>query len=545
VNLREPALFCVAIPGSGKTHTLTHAIVQRIQSGELHPKQILAVTFTRLAAHEMRRRLGEMLPPHRLRGLTIGTFHSVCYEFIRRNSYLLGYASDQIMVYDREEQRRLLKETIKSSRYNPTQASVLGALDRMAQTGEMPFEMELHRDVHRVVDLYLRALKEHNAVDYAVVPMLALRLIEMDARTPWTDIFADEAQDLDSLQYRLFRLLQPERIFFVGDPDQLIYGWRGADVDLMRNQAREMKAEIKVLDVNYRSDNAILEAANRLIAHNEHRIPKEMKPASEEQGQGVVTLIDEAQQLDYIRGAAVAEGTIAVLGRTNDIITQVSNDLHQLGVEHELIGRRQKVLERPDVKTILSYLCFADYPLSPTVLTRAHAKTKGQTFYRTVLDLYGPLQDFFLTMDEETSLLQKLSFAIAHYRNLKGSMSDLDEADLIRLASDFVRLERWTNRTPGNFVAWLSLRDGQDEVKSDAHLQLMTIHAAKGLEFDTVFITGLHDRLLPHKRNQEGDGLEEERRLMFVAMTRARHSLVLVKSTEWPSRFIAEAMGDT
>lgn len=564
VDFRGPALFCVAIPGSGKTRTLTQAIVDRIKKGETHPSKILAVTFTRLAAHEMRRRLEELLPARKLRQMTVGTFHSICYDFIRANWQLLGYASKDIFVYDRHEQKRLLKEVIKTSRYRPTQTAVLKGLDQMAQTGEQPSELELTRDVHRVLDLYLRALLEHNAVDYSVVPHLALRLIEMDAPTPWLDIFVDEAQDLDPLQYRVFALLQPERIFFVGDPDQLIYGWRGADVSLMRQKAVDLKAEIKVLDLNYRSGVRILTAANSLIRHNTERIDKAMHPA-DPATPAEVHVIDETQQLDWIQAATERlDGTIAVLGRTNDLITILSNDLHARDIEHELIGRREKLLERPDIKAVLSYLCFPDYPLSPTVLTRvleaegfsnldiervrAGAKSKGQTFFDVVTDydrreICPPLPIFYDDLNDEPSLIQKLGLVLARYRNLKGSLSALDETDLMTVASTFVRLERWKDRTPGNFISWLSLRDGQDEIKSDAPLQLMTIHAAKGLEFDTVFVAGLHDRVLPHKRNQEGEGLEEERRLMFVAMTRARKTLVLVESAEWPSRFVGEATG--
>jgi DNA helicase-2/ATP-dependent DNA helicase PcrA len=542
-----PATVCVACPGSGKTTTLTESIARRMEA--VDPSRIMAVTFTRLAAAQLRERLAGRCDGRRL---TIGTFHAIAYDMVRQCWRQLEYASETIFILDRHEARKLLKEVIFTSRYSCTQTAVTSAIDHFATRGEWP---QMARDVEGAVDLYLRAMRERNSIDYPSVSVLAYKCLAAGwLQGQWTDIFVDEAQDLDRLQHRIFRLLAPMRMMMVGDSDQLIYGWRGAEVDLMRRAVQEWHAEVHLLERNYRSRPFIVEAASNLIGHNQVRIPKVMRSCVEADD-GRVRVVGPEEALALL--GEPFEGTTAVLSRTHDVIQEVSCELARRNVPHRLIGRREKLLEREDVKDALAVLAFPSYPESTATMQRVmkllgksdyavesvatDAKLNGRTLYDVAVDRSPDLQEIYA--EDDGVITEQLAAIFSWLRKLNGGLLVQDEKDILAIVSDFVRHEPWARRDAGRLLAWINLRDGQDEV-GDEPIQLMTVHAAKGLEFDRVVVVGLHDRVFPHKRSTTPENLEEERRLMFVAVTRAKHELVLCQDLDYPSRFIREVVGD-
>jgi len=543
-----PALFCVANPGSGKTRTLTHAVANRVLSG-VDPRRILAVTFTRLAAAEMRRRLSEMGIPA---GISVGTFHSICYELIRDHYETLGFSSKDVAVYDRHEQLLLIKEIIATTKHSPSQSAVLAALQHMSATGRQPDD--LPRPVESILNLYLNQMWEHNAVDYSLVPYLALQLLRDGHGQSWTDIFVDEVQDLDALQHEAFRLMKPQRIFFVGDPDQLVYGWRNASIELMRESVTQWGATVKVLNTNYRSGHLIIAAANQLIKHNTNRIPKEIVPS--DQGPGEVIVIEEAGLGQWVK-ENYGQGSMAIMARTHNELALVSRQLSYVDLKFEMVGKREKLLEREDVKTALSYLAWPTMPLSPSFMrrvleyegysalrideVRCAAKTTGATFFQRAIEMSPALAEFYTGMMESEGLVERMISVLHRMRKVKGGLDRQDEGEMIGFLTGFIRLEAWHNRTAPRLIAWINLRDGQDDVKPESPLSLMTFHAAKGLEFDTAIIAGLSDQTMPFRRaHTDPVRMEEERRLMYVAITRARHRLVLVRPETNPSRFLGE-----
>ena len=545
----ESNLMIVAGPGSGKTATLIETIVHRVKSGMVHPSRIGAITFTRLAAYEMKRRLQFRINE----GIWVGTFHSLCYEIVAEHWQRLGFASSQIAVYDSVEQMALIDETIKSSRHRVGKTKVRAFLDEWATSGAMP---DSEGEMEPIVQAYLRALLTQGAVDYPTVVILATSLVREspEAFPRWTDLFVDECQDLNWSQWRFVRDHPAERKVMVGDPDQLIYGWRGAEIGTMRRMQQELGAQgrgasVTFLENNYRSGPQICAAGNKLIALNEDRYPKQT--ISKAVIDDVVERIPNDCFVEHVREA---EGTVAILGRTHRTLNRWWGTLHGEGVEAELVGEREHLLESEAVRTVIAYMVWPGLPDNPRIAERVlkqeglHTIEVQEVFARARSEGRSLLEAAALTHDnvsamydefEEEALSTKLALVLARLRpNM--AIEPKQEAALAYLVSVFIRTSIWEKRTSSAFVAWLNLRDTQDEIDLEAPLQMMTIHASKGLEFDTVYIVGLSAHVFPHKKSMD---IEEERRLMFVALTRARRRVVLVTPNEEESRFVDEVLG--
>lgn len=553
----ERAVVCLASPGSGKTHTLTAVIADRIERGEVQPSEVLALTFTRLAAAQLRTRLRRVLGD-RSRAVTIGTFHGVAYEVIRQNWKAMGFASPEIAVYDRSEQKALIKETIFTSRYSCSVTAVLREIDGLAENFFVNINHDdAPRDVAAVGAMYRRALIEHNALDYSLIPFVFMEgLRSGKIVTPWRDIFVDEAQDLDRAQHWAFERMRPTRIFFVGDIDQMVYGWRGASFAAFRTAMKSWQAAQTFLPVNYRSGARIVGAAQELIRHNVDRFDKGMRPA-DGAVEGEVRVRPEAELTEAVR--ALPEGSVAVLARTNDEVAAIATHLAAAGIECERSGRRDKVLERPDVKLALAYLIWPEWAHSPVLMARvltaeglsdlwveqirSVARRFGVPLYKQALLEVPPLAEFYREIEHD-GLMERLVMIQQRMNRYGRRLLEDDRNDLTVLLTQFLRSTHVEQRGADRFAAWLSLRDAQDEVCEGAvRCQVLTIHAAKGLEFDHVVVGGLHDRLLPHKRCHGSPAeIEEERRLLYVAITRARQTLTLLVPPEQPSRFLAELL---
>ncbi len=608
-NLNPEQLAAVTLPpqhalilagaGSGKTRVLTTRIAWLISTGQVGPHGVLAVTFTNKAAKEMLARLSAMLPIN-TRGMWIGTFHGLCNRLLRAHhreaalpaTFQILDSADQLSAI-----KRLLKNlNVDDEKFPPRELA--NFINSHKEQGIRAAQAEAYDDyTQRRVDLYAEydaQCQREGVVDFAE---LLLRTYELLCRNEplrrhyqerFRHILVDEFQDTNRLQYAWLKLLaghdasgaQPDGacLFAVGDDDQSIYAFRGAEVGNMRDLEREFKvANVIRLEQNYRSHGNILDAANALIKNNRGRLGKNLwtdagagEPIRVFEG---FSDLDEARfVVDEVR-ELVREGIerpqIALLYRSNAQSRVLEHQLFTAGVPYRVYGGL-RFFDRQEIKHALAYLRLIANPDDDTAFARvvnfptrgigsrsiealqeaahransslynAAASLSGKAgasvgnFIRLIETLRNETKD--LPLPEVIDHLIEKSGLRQHYLGEKEGGERLENLDeLINAATSFVQEESDTLANPADadplasFLAHASLEAGEHQAgEGQEAVQLMTVHAAKGLEFDVVFITGLEHGLFPHDNStQERDGLEEERRLMYVAVTRARKRLYL------------------
>jgi DNA helicase-2/ATP-dependent DNA helicase PcrA len=617
----RPALI-LAGAGSGKTRVLTTRIAWLIQTGQLSPGGVMAVTFTNKAAKEMLTRLGAMLPMP-VRGMWIGTFHGLCNRFLRAHWKLAGLPQG-FQILDSADQLSAVKRVIKAmnldeERYVPKQ--ITWAIAGAKEEGLRPGDIEVHdaqsRVLAEVYQAYEDQCQREGVVDFAELMLRTYEILRDNAalrdhyQHRFRHILVDEFQDTNKLQYAWLKMFAGPHtaVFAVGDDDQSIYAFRGAQVGNMTDFEREFKVQQVIkLERNYRSFGNILDAANELIAHNSKRLGKNL---STEAGPGEPVrvfeatsdfaeaqwFVDEARQLHR---DGVNRSDIALLYRSNAQSRVMESALFNAGVPYKVYGGL-RFFERAEVKHALSYLRLIENPNDDTSFLRVvnfpargigarsieqlqdAARTSGRSLSQSVGAVAGKsgsnLQGFVALIDamrEGTRglTLREIIEHMLHHSGLitfyttdkdgKDRLENLEE--LVNAAEAFVTQEGFgkdavalpvdehagalaegipvavaaVDLTPdaetgeimsplAAFLTHASLEAGDNQAQAgqDA-IQLMTVHAAKGLEFDAVFITGLEEGLFPNEKSvADINGIEEERRLMYVAITRARKRLYL------------------
>ncbi|MGE5524557.1 MAG: DNA helicase II [Rhodospirillaceae bacterium] len=596
VTLPHQSALILAGAGSGKTRVLTTRIAWLIQTGQVSPHGLLAVTFTNKAAKEMLTRISAMLPIN-TRGMWVGTFHGLCNRLLRTH-YREANLPQLFQILDTQDQLALIKRLMKSmnmdeERYPPRQAQWFIAQQK--EEGRRADKVEPYDDFsERMVEFYAAydaQCQREGVVDFAE---LLLRSYEMlirndplreHYRARFRDILVDEFQDTNRLQYRWLQALAgPEAaLFAVGDDDQSIYAFRGASSANMHDLQRDFHVEKVIkLEQNYRSHGYILDAANALIQHNRRRLGKNLWTA---EGKGeplrvyeAATDIEEAgfivDEVKLLRADGVALDQIAVLYRSNAQSRVIEHALFNAGLAYRVYGGL-RFFERQEIKHALAYLrlvssqdddgAFLRVVNFPTRGIGARsleqvqevARSRGislwaaacantlsgkaaasiATFVRLIESMRDatrglPLPEVIEHVVEHSGLQQ-------HYRNEKEGADRLENlAELMNAAAAFVAERDAQPPVEGEpeetdelvaFLAHAALEAGENQAQAGAEaLQLMTVHAAKGLEFHSVFISGLEEGLFPHENSlTEADGMEEERRLMYVALTRARRRLYL------------------
>jgi DNA helicase-2/ATP-dependent DNA helicase PcrA len=592
--------------GSGKTRVLTTRIAWLISTGQVNPHGVLAVTFTNKAAKEMLSRLSAMLPlrfGNTARGMWIGTFHGLCNRLLRANYREAGLPST-FQILDSADQLSAIKRLLKNlnadeERFPPREIAAF--INAHKEQGLRAAQAEAYDDyTRRRVDLYAEYDAQCQREGVADFAELLLRAYELMCRNePWRrhyqerfrHILVDEFQDTNRLQYAWLKLLAGHDgktpptdgacLFAVGDDDQSIYAFRGAEVGNMRDLEREFKiANVIRLEQNYRSHGNILDAANALIKNNRGRLGKNLWT---EAGAGEPIRVfsgfsdlDEARFIvDEVR-ELIRDGfqrqQLALLYRSNAQSRVLEHQLFTAGVPYRVHGGL-RFFDRQEIKHALAYLRLIANSDDDTAFTRVvnfptrgiggrsletlqeEAHRANSSLYNAAAGLSGkagaavgnfirlietlrsetaglPLPEVIEHLIEKSGLRQ-------HYLSEKEGGERLENLDeLVNAATSFLRDEDGTLANPDNpeefdpmssFLAHASLEAGEHQAGAgqDA-VQLMTVHAAKGLEFDAVFITGLEQGLFPHENSaNERDGLEEERRLMYVAVTRARKRLYL------------------
>ncbi len=610
----EGPVLVVAGAGSGKTRVLTHRIAHLVTACGVKPQEILAITFTNKAAGEMKERLegilGEVAPR-----MWVMTFHAACGRILRREAPRLGYRSN-FTIYDQADQVRLVKLCLEELDRDPKRfvprgmhAQISMAKNQLVGPDEYKNRVASFYDqtVADVYALYQRRLLNSNAVDFDDLLMLTVEVLERfpEARTRWQKAFryvlVDEYQDTNHAQYRLLQLIAGEHrnLFAVGDPDQSIYAFRGADIRNILEFERDFGgAKLIALEQNYRSTNSILRAANSVIGQNRERKPKNLWS---ELGEGdavrVIEVEDEHAEARFVAAevaALIEEGyagsEIAVFYRTNAQSRVLEDVLVRQEIPYQVIGG-PKFYERAEIKDAIAYLQVIDNAYDAVSLTRiANRPRRGigdaslarlQTFadsqgislwealdrpeeagcggaplkaierFRTLMQssMAGALE---LTVPEVLErVLERSGYleALEAERTVEAQGRIENLLELVGVAREYQ--ERAEEPTLSEFLQQLSLYSDQDDLSAERSLvTLMTLHNAKGLEFRAVFLIGMEEGVFPHARSLEEQGLEEERRLAYVGLTRAKERLTLTHASSrslWgsrgfnlPSRFIDE-----
>ncbi len=652
VTLPEAHALILAGAGSGKTRVLTTRIAWLLQTGQISPGGVMAVTFTNKAAKEMLLRLGSMLPVN-VRGMWIGTFHGLCNRFLRAH-YKVAGLPQAFQILDTQDQlsaiKRLMKQhNIDEERYVPKQ--VMYFISGAKEEGERPKDIVVRdaetRQKVEIYELYEAQCQREGVVDFGE---LILRSYELLRDNPavrehynrrFRHILIDEFQDTNKLQYAWIKMFSGHNslaspmdnrgssyqnnsssVFAVGDDDQSIYAFRGARVGNMADFVREYQVQHQIkLEENYRSFSNILDSANQLISHNTKRLGKNLR-TSQGAGEPVRVmenpsdfaeaqwLVDEVKSLQRDSGTepGYSRKEIAVLYRSNAQSRVIETALFNAGVPYRVYGGL-RFFERAEIKNALAYLRILDNPHDDTSFSRVvnfpprgigarsleqlqdAARAAGCSLHDAVSVVTGKagvnIGSFVAKMDVLREQTQGLSLReiielvldhsglIEHYKNDKEGADRVENLqELVSAAESFVTQEGFgrdavalpvdevanaplltqspasqgvdpdqptstesivnqdTGETMSPLAAFLTHAalesgDNQAQAGQDA-VQMMTVHSSKGLEFDAVFITGLEEGLFPHENSMNDyDGLEEERRLMYVAITRARKRLYL------------------
>ena len=617
----QPALI-LAGAGSGKTRVLTTRIAWLIQTMQISPAGLLAVTFTNKAAKEMLARLSAMLPIN-TRGMWIGTFHGVCNRLLRAH-HRDAALPQTFQILDMADQLSAIKRLIKrlnvdDEKYPPKQLQYF--INSAKDQGLRSHAVDAHDDFTRkFVELYAaydEQCQREGVVDFAELLLRSYELLSRNQplrehyQARFKHILVDEFQDTNDLQYQWLKLIagQHNAVFAVGDDDQSIYAFRGANVGNMAAFEREFNVQNLIkLEQNYRSHGHILDSANQLIAHNTNRLGKNLRTDAGHGEQIRVyeasSDLQEAQWLIEEMKSLINEGwlrsEIAVLYRSNAQSRVIEHALFTAALPYRVYGG-QRFFERAEVKHAIAYLQLIDNPHNDSAFLRVvnfptrgigarsieqlqdAARQYGVSLYAAVPYVAGKagssLGGFVkliegmrfetqqLPLPEMVQVMLEKSTLILHYQGEKEGADRIENLEqLIAAATVFVSEEGFGLDAPAllgpqaqaaqNPV--LTMGDGTEIIDADAPLaavmsplsaflshasleagdnqaqagqdaiQLMTVHSAKGLEFDAVFITGLEEGLFPHENSEESDdGVEEERRLMYVAITRARKRLYM------------------
>lgn len=614
-------ILVIAGAGTGKTRVLTHRIAHLINTEKARPGEILSITFTNKAASEMKERIARLID-YDIDRMWMGTFHSICVRMLRRDIERLGYEKN-FVIYDTDDQKNVLKNCIKEleldpKKYNANAIKSIISNEKNRYNTPNKFIAENYanffmRSVGEIYELYEKKLKICNALDFDDLLVKALKLLQTNPdikeyyQNRFKYILVDEYQDTNNVQYNLVKILGKKEngennVFVVGDDDQSIYGWRGADINNILDFEKDFEnAKVVRLEKNYRSTDVILNAANSVIKNNCKRKGKDLY-TDFEGGEPIKLLnTDNEKEEAFVIASNIGKefekgdikySEIAILYRANAQSRSLEEGLMAFGIPYKIVGGL-KFYGRKEIKDIMSYLMLIENarddnsfnrivnlprrkigPKAIETLTQ-YASSQGISMFEACYDVdkldimpssVAGIQKFVETMEllmVKKDALSLSEFIKAVYEDTgyeKMAQEDMSIEGMSRLenilefmsaAKDFE--ERYEENSLEDFLAHVSLLsdvDKTDEMEID-RVTLLTVHSAKGLEFDVVFVAGLEERSFPIIRDDgTDDDLEEERRLFYVAATRAKKRLYLSYTNERivfghhemraPSRFISE-----
>jgi len=599
VTAGDGPVLVLAGPGSGKTRVLTHRIAWLVAERQVAPWRIMAVTFTNKAAREMRSRTEKLLGED-LRDLAIGTFHSICVRVLRREAQHISL-DPHFNVFDEDDQLTVIQRALQDlkvddKRFRPQSLRTLisRAKNELIQPQDYTPRTYWEEIAGRVYQRYQEFMQANNALDFDDLLMQAVLLFRQvaDVRERYQEryqhILVDEFQDTNSAQYELVRLLSGHwhNVFVVGDEDQSIYRWRGADYrNVLRFRQDFPAAKVFLLERNYRSTQIILDAANAVIAHNLHRIPKKLH--TDRQTGPRITVYEaynESDEASYVVGQiqrltemeGLSPGGCAVMYRTNAQSRALEDAFVAAGMPYRLVGAT-RFYERREIKDLLAYLRLIYNPNDDLSLARIVNIPPREIGDQTLAKLAAWARELGVSQvtalrrlrdGENSPFVAQAHMALLRFLDLldgwiaiRRQLTPAQLLDRVLDGSGYVNYvrdgteegeDRWANIqelrnvaaqyndfTPGpgddepdalgTFLQEIALVSDVDALTEEANAPtLLTLHMAKGLEFAAVFITGLEEGLLPHSRSlDDPDEMEEERRLFYVGITRAKEHLFL------------------
>lgn len=622
VETLDGPVLVLAGAGTGKTRALTARLAHILTTGRAYPNQILAVTFTNKAAGEMRERVSALLGGAPVEGWWLGTFHALAARMLRRHAELVGLTSG-FTIIDDDDQVRLLKqlmeaENIDTKKWAPR--AMMGMISRWKDRARLPSDLPPHEGGEaaggKLVQLYAQyqaRLRAVNACDFGDLLLHMVCILRdpkhADVLADWQRrfryIMVDEYQDTNIAQYMWLRLLAQRdgaaaNICCVGDDDQSIYGWRGAEVgNILRFEQDFLGAKIIRLEQNYRSTGHILAAASGVIAHNEDRLGKTLW-ADAEDGEKVSVrgLWDGpaearfvAEEIEALQTKGWSLDQIAVLVRAGFQTREFEERFNALGIPHKIVGG-QRFYERAEIRDALAYLRVIAQPRDDLALERIINVPKrglGDVAMKTVvthararnLSLYDAIADIVETDELKPKPRETFRRLIADFERWRGLLATMAHTELTaQMLDESGYMAMWQSdqspEAPGRIENLKELVTGmadfeslpdflehvslvmENQNRSDTpQVTIMTLHGAKGLEFDCVFLPGWEDGLFPSQRSMDENGLkglEEERRLAYVGITRARKRAMIsyvsnrLTYGNWvnalPSRFVDELPED-
>lgn len=592
VEKTEGPLLILAGAGSGKTRVLTYRIANLIENG-VYPGSILAITFTNKAAGEMKERV-ESLIGEDAKGMWISTFHSSCVRILRQDIDKLGYEKS-FVIYDTQDQEKLIKECLKELNLDE---KVFPPKDMIGKIGDLKdklidaetFERKYgndfkNRKVADVYSLYQKKLKRNNALDFDDIIMNTVNLFKKHGdvlnyyQRKFRYIMVDEYQDTNRAQYELVNLIAQKHrnLCVVGDDDQSIYGWRGADIrNILDFEEDYPDVMIIKLEQNYRCTKKILEAANTVIANNEKRKSKKLWTENtigdninfyrgNSDREEASFIVSEIQKM---KSEGISYNHFAVLYRTNAMSRIIEEAFVTVGLPYKVIGGL-KFYDRKEVKDVLAYLKVINNPLDGISLERIinvpkrgigdasigrikeRVRENGMSLYSNLLEIdeiedlnkravnsitkFISIMNYFIMSRDDmkvSNLIKEVLDKTGYLKELeeentpesRGRIENLDE--LYSAAVEFE--ENSEDKSLSAFLERVALVSDQDNITEDRGVTLMTLHTAKGLEYDVVFIAGMEEGIFPHFSAQEDmDEMEEERRLCYVGITRAKEKLYI------------------
>lgn len=611
-------MLILAGAGTGKTRVITARIAWLVGEG-VSPAEVLAVTFTNKAARELKERIGGMVAPEEAAAITASTFHSLCVRILRQHAPLLGYKKN-FTIFDEADQTGLIKKIITRSAGKDEKLeaqAARSAISRAKNSGWKPPD-ENESLLGTVYARYQRELKNQNAMDFDDLLVLAVKVLNdhPEARAQWqsrcTHLLVDEFQDTNRLQLDLVSLLAKgsvPNVCVVGDDDQSIYGWRGAEIsNILEFERHFPQPAIFKLEQNYRSTNAILGAANRLIKNNTRRRSKRLwSPGEAGKAVQIVAMPHEQEEAEFVAGEIAAHRAgenlpweaFAVLFRMNAQSRLIEGELRRLRIPYRVVGGKS-FFDRREVRDLLAYLAAVVNPQDDQALLRiigtpprgigaatvemaleesvqAGCSVQEMLLRAAFLDrlskkgraaieeFAGELQTLRVqAMTPGMDLAELMGGYLercGYFEDLKRSCKTPDEGlkresnlrDMLQLLADY---QKRSNDGLEGFLDEMSLdRDREeDDAEKAKGVTLITLHAAKGLEYPHVYLLGAEDGLLPHSRALAEGTLDEERRLFYVGITRARKTLTITHCRErsryggamacTPSRFLEEIDGE-
>lgn len=622
-TLLDGPLLILAGAGSGKTRVLTHRVAHLILSGKAHLEEILCVTFTNKAAHEMEHRIYDLLRKSSggyVQKMWVSTFHSLCARLLREHIELLEY-QPFFNIYDTADQLSMVKKVMQNLGINEKQMSpksVASQINHYKMLGQSPGDFNkgkysIDPETLKIYTHYEEQMKKANSLDFGDLLLKTYELFRMYPdllalyQKKFKYIMVDEYQDTNHIQYLLVKMLAGEHhnLCVVGDEDQSIYSWRGADISNILNFEKDFpRARIVKLEENYRSSKNIVDAATYLIRNNTERKDKTL--FTENAPGAPIVIRQEANEYDEARFVAariyqlVSEGygswqDYAIFYRTNAQSRVLEEQLRLKSIPHKIVGG-MRFYERFEIKDMLSYMKLSINPPDDIALkriinspTRGIGKTtlekleelsqeyklslfesigrainerkfnpgttsKLRSFYDLISKLSQMVKSekpsaFYLHLLHETQYVQRLK--LENNPEAESRIQNLEELDNAIIAFE---KERGTDATMRDFLEEMALVSDSDDLKNEQDsVTLMTLHVSKGLEYPTVFIVGMEESLFPSIKPFSHDAdseLEEERRLAYVGMTRARERLFLTcalsrriwgnEQSQEPSRFISE-----